>query len=41
MRTYNLAQRAPLYRSTVGFDQIVDLMDRVLTTDVGNAAYPP
>ena len=41
MRTYNLAQRAPLYRSTVGFDQIVDLMDRVLTTDVASPSYPP
>ena len=41
MRTYNLAQRAPLYRSTVGFDQIVDLMDRVLTTDAGTPSYPP
>lgn len=41
MRTYNLAQRAPLYRSSVGFDQIVDLMDRVLTADVGTPSYPP
>lgn len=41
MRNYNLAQRAPLYRSTVGFDQIVDLMDRVLTADVGTPSYPP
>ena len=24
---------APLYRATVGFDRIADLMDRVLTTD--------
>ena len=30
MRTYDFA---PLYRATVGFDQIADLMDRVLTTD--------
>jgi molecular chaperone IbpA len=41
MRHYNLAQRAPLYRASVGFDQIVDLMDRMLTTDVGNPSYPP
>jgi molecular chaperone IbpA len=41
MRHYNLAQRAPLYRATVGFDQIADLMDRVLSTDVGNSSYPP
>ncbi len=41
MRHYNLAQRAPLYRATVGFDQIADLMDRVLSTDVGTPSYPP
>lgn len=32
---------APLYRATVGFDQIADLMDRVLTNDVGQSSYPP
>ena len=38
MRTFDLA---PLYRATVGFDQLADLMDRVLT-DTGTAAsYPP
>lgn len=39
MRTFDLA---PLYRATVGFDQIADLMDRVLA-DTGGAAptYPP
>jgi molecular chaperone IbpA len=38
MRTFDLA---PLYRATVGFDQIADLMDRVLT-DTGTApSYPP
>ena len=38
MRTFDLA---PLYRATVGFDQIADLMDRVLA-DTGTAAsYPP
>lgn len=31
----------PLYRATVGFDQIADLMDRVLTTDTGSQSYPP
>ena len=41
MRHYNLAQRAPLYRATVGFDQIADLMDRVLSTDVASPSYPP
>ena len=38
MRTFDLA---PLYRATVGFDQIADLMDRVLTNDGGTATYPP
>ncbi len=38
MRTFDLA---PLYRATVGFDQIADLMDRVLA-DTGTAtSYPP
>ena len=32
---------APLYRATVGFDQIADLMDRVLTNDVSQPSYPP
>lgn len=38
MRTFDLA---PLYRATVGFDQIADLMDRVLTNDVSQSSYPP
>ena len=38
MRTFDLA---PLYRATVGFDQIADLMDRVLSNDVGSQTYPP
>ena len=38
MRTFDLA---PLYRATVGFDQMADLMDRVLA-DTGTApSYPP
>ena len=32
---------APLYRATVGFDQIADLMDRVLTKEVDQPSYPP
>ncbi len=36
MRTYDFA---PLYRATVGFDRITDLMDRALSADI--AAYPP
>ncbi|MCC5975550.1 MAG: Hsp20 family protein [Rubellimicrobium sp.] len=38
MRSFDLA---PLYRATVGFDQIADLMDRVLSNDVGQSNYPP
>ena len=38
MRTFDLA---PLYRATVGFDQIADLMDRVLTNESGTQSYPP
>ena len=32
---------APLYRATVGFDRIADLMDRVLATEVAQPTYPP
>lgn len=38
MRNYDFS---PLYRATVGFDQIADLMDRVLTNDVAQPSYPP
>lgn len=38
MRSYDFA---PLYRATVGFDQIADLMDRVLATDTNQTTYPP
>ena len=38
MRTVDFA---PLYRATVGFDRIADLMDRVLTNDVAQPTYPP
>ena len=38
MRHFDLA---PLYRATVGFDQIADLMDRVLSNDVTQPTYPP
>ncbi|TCL01334.1 molecular chaperone IbpA [Shimia isoporae] len=38
MRTYDFA---PLYRSSVGFDQLANLMDRVLTNDVAQPSYPP
>lgn len=38
MRSFDFA---PLYRATVGFDQIADLMDRVLANDVQTQTYPP
>lgn len=38
MRTFDLA---PLYRATVGFDQIADLMDRVMSDQTGAQSYPP
>lgn len=38
MRNFDLS---PLYRATVGFDQIADLMGRVLSNDVSNDSYPP
>lgn len=38
MRTFDFA---PLHRASIGFDQIADLMDRALTSDVGQTSYPP
>jgi molecular chaperone IbpA len=38
MRNFDLA---PLYRSTVGFDQIANMMDRVLTAETSQPTYPP
>jgi molecular chaperone IbpA len=38
MRTYDLS---PLYRATVGFDRVADLMDRLLSADVADTGYPP
>lgn len=38
MRTFDFA---PLYRASVGFDQIADLMDRALTQDAAGSSYPP
>ena len=32
---------APLYRASVGFDQIADMMDRVLSSDISQPTYPP
>ncbi len=38
MRTFDFA---PLHRASVGFDQIADMMDRLLTTEVNQPTYPP
>ena len=38
MRNFDMA---PLYRATVGFDQIADMMDRVLSSDINHPSYPP
>lgn len=38
MRSFDLT---PLYRATVGFDRIADLMDRALSADVAQPTYPP
>ncbi len=32
---------APLYRATVGFDRVADLMDRVMATEAPQPTYPP
>ncbi len=38
MRTYDLT---PLYRSTIGFDRLANVIDSVMTNDVGTQTYPP
>ena len=38
MRSFDFA---PLYRATIGFDQIANMMDRVSTNDTGQSSYPP
>jgi molecular chaperone IbpA len=38
MRNYDFA---PLYRSTVGFDRLANMLDRALSADVGTNTYPP
>ena len=32
---------SPLYRSTVGFDRLANMLDNVLTSDIPNVSYPP
>ncbi len=38
MRTFDFT---PLYRSTVGFDRLADLISTVTGNDVSSASYPP
>lgn len=38
MRHYDLA---PLYRSSVGFDRLANILDKVSSADSGQATYPP
>lgn len=38
MRTFDFA---PMHRTTIGFDQIADMMDRVMSKDVSANTYPP
>ena len=38
MRRFDLA---PLYRATVGFDQVADMMDRILADTNTAPSYPP
>lgn len=38
MRNYDLT---PLYRATVGFDRMADLLDSLLTQDTSANSYPP
>lgn len=38
MRNYDLT---PLYRATVGFDRMADLLDSLLSQDTSTTSYPP
>ncbi|PIE08066.1 MAG: heat-shock protein [Rhodobacterales bacterium] len=38
MRNFDLS---PLFRATVGFDQLAEMMDRVFEKDVSRESYPP
>ena len=38
MRNFDLE---PLYRATVGFDRVADMMDRVLSNSATQPSYPP
>ncbi|MCY3982311.1 MAG: Hsp20 family protein [Roseovarius sp.] len=38
MRNFDFA---PLYRATIGFDRVADIMDRLSAGDASNPTYPP
>lgn len=38
MRTFDLS---PLFRASVGFDRVADLMERMLAAEAGQPTYPP
>ena len=38
MRNFDLT---PLYRASIGFDRLADVMDRTLSADVAAPTYPP
>ena len=38
MRSFDFA---PLYRASIGFDQIADLLDRMSAREGGQSSYPP
>ena len=38
MRNFDLT---PLYRASIGFDRLADVMDRALSTDLAQTSYPP
>ncbi|MBZ4023168.1 heat-shock protein [Rhodobacter sp. TJ_12] len=38
MRAFDFS---PLYRATIGFDRVADMMDRVLAADMAQPSYPP
>ena len=41
MTTMQHFDLSPLYRASIGFDQVSDFMDRVITNNSTTASYPP
>ena len=41
MTTMQHFDLSPLYRASIGFDQVSDLMNRVITNNSTTASYPP